>query len=398
MSKSQIISCLDIGTANVRLAVAKQAEDNKIQILGFGESSCSGLRKGVIIDIDETIKSIEAALSQAERSSGLEIRKVFLGVDGSHLSARTSKGTVVVSRVDQEVTNADVVRAIEAAEAITFPPNREFIKSLPKDFILDGQNSIKFPIGMSGVRLEVEVLIVEGSSLAIKNLTKALEKVGLKIEGLILSPLAAARAILNKRQKELGVALIDIGAGTTGLCVYEEGVILHSEVLPIGGSHITNDIAIGLKSDIDLAEAVKIKYNNLKSDTLDFSKIDSTQEGKVSSQELEEIIEARLSEIFTLVNKELKSIGREGLLPAGVVISGGVAKTKGIIGLAKKIIELPAQIGQPVKLDGVGDLDDPQMASIIGLILLGLEDRAINPGSINNWKEKAKDIFRKFLP
>lgn len=398
MSKSQIISCLDIGTANVRLAVAKQVEDNRIQVLGVGESPCSGLRKGVIIDIDETVKSIEEALAQAERASATEIKKVFLGIDGSHLSAQTSKGTVVVSRADQEVTNEDVVRAIEAAEAITFPPNREFIKSLPKAFILDGQNSIKFPIGMNGVRLEVEVLIIEGSSLAIKNLKKTLEKTGLKIEGLILSPLASARAVLNKRQKELGVALIDIGAGTTGLCVYEEGAILHTAVLPIGGSHITNDIAIGLKSDIDLAEAVKIKYNNLKTDTLDFSKIDSTQEGKASNQEIEEIIEARLSEIFALVNKELKQIDRERLLPAGVVITGGVAKTKGIIEIAKKVVELPAQIGKPVKLDGVGDLDDPKMASIVGLILLGLEDRTANPSPVNNWKEKAKDIFRKFLP
>lgn len=397
--KEQIINALDVGTANVRLMAAKQMEEKRIQVLGVGQSPCAGLRRGIVVDIEETVRSLESALEQAERASGLTIKKVFLGIDGSHLSSLTSQGAVVISRADQEVSEADIARAIEAAKAVSFPPNRQLVKVVPQSYSIDGQNGIKFPIGMSGVRLEVSTLIIEGSIPAFKNIHKCLDRVGLEIEGMILSPMAAARAVLSKRQKELGVALLDIGAGTTGLVVMEEGIILHTAILPIGGNHITNDIAIGLKSSIDLAEAIKIKISSFTGDKIDFSKIDSTEEGGVEKSQVKEIIVARLAEIFALANKELKTINRQRLLPAGVVVVGGVANTTGIADLAKEILQLSAQVGKPLKLEGLAEpIDRPEMAALTGLILSGLEERMLNPSPSQRWQEKLKDIFKKFLP
>ena len=269
-----------------------------------------------------------------------------MSVGGEHISSRVSKGVVAVSRADSQVSEEDVDRAINAASAISIPSNREVLHVLPRRFTVDSADSIKDPVGMHGVRLEVDALIVEDSTPFIKNLIKCVREAGLEEDGLLLTPLAAARSILTKRQKELGVLSLDLGGGTTGLTVYEEGDILHCAILPVGQMHVTNDIAIGLRVSIDVAEKIKLAYGTArvaevkKSEIIDLAKMGEAG-GNVSRQEVAEIMEARLAEIFDLVNKELKKIDRVGFLPAGIVLTGGGAKIKGIVEFAKQRLKLP---------------------------------------------------------
>jgi len=398
LKKEQIINSLDIGTSFIRLITAKAGEDKKLQIIGMSQTTSNGLRKGVVIDIEETVKAINAAKDIVERATGIPVENAYVNLSGSHISAHPSKGTVAVSRADGEVSKEDVERAINAAQAISLPLNREILQVIPRTFSIDGQNNIKYPVGMNGVRLEVDVLIVEVSTPILKNLTKCVNQAGINILKFIPSPLAASQSILNKRQKELGAILIDLGAGTTSLAVFEEGNILHLSVLPIGNAYITNDLAIGLKTSIDVAERVKLEY--AKKDQIDLSKISSEEEGIVSKEKIDHIIEARLSEIFTMVNKELKKIDRQKLLPAGVVLVGGGAKMANIIEMAKEYLALPVKIGcLQSDLKSVADeVSDPRFATAVGLILYGLEheesDKKTHFGLIN----KSIKILRNLLP
>ncbi|MFH1392500.1 MAG: cell division protein FtsA [bacterium] len=396
LKKEQIINSLDIGTSVIRLISAKHDEDKKLQIIGVGKAISSGLRKGVVIDIDETIKAIGAAKDAAERASGVPIESAYVNLSGGHITANPSRGTVAVSRADGEVSKEDVGRVINAAQAISLPLNREILRVIPQTFSIDGQNNIKYPVGMNGVRLEVDTLILEASTPIIKNLTKCIHQAGIDILELVPSPLAASYSVLNKRQKELGVVLVDLGAGTTSVAVFEEGNILHLSVLPVGGAYITNDLAIGLKTSIDVAEKVKLEY--FKKDQIDLSKISDEEEGIVSKEKIHNIIEARLSEIFALINKELKKIDRQRLLPAGVVLVGGGAKMADIVEEAKEYLSLPAQIGHLPRLKSVADeILDPCFATAIGLILYGLENGKSDKKS-NNLINKLKKCLQAFLP
>ncbi|MEK7067665.1 MAG: cell division protein FtsA, partial [Patescibacteria group bacterium] len=241
MSKEKIIVGLDIGTCNTRVAVAQVRDGSLPQILGVGQAVSNGLRKGIVVDMEETIKSIKEAIRLAERVSGLEIERAFINVGGSHITCRANRGVIVVSRADGEISQEDKIRAMNTASAISLPPNREILHVLPRRFTVDGQEAIKDPVGMNGVKLEVDTLIVEGATPFIKNLLKCVKGAEIEEAGMMLSPLAASAAILNKRQKELGVLMLDLGGGTTGLTVFEEGDIMHCQILPIGGMHITND-------------------------------------------------------------------------------------------------------------------------------------------------------------
>jgi len=412
MAKEHIIVGLDVGTCYVRTVVAKVKDGQlKPQIVGIGQAVSTGLRRGVVVDIEETIKSINQSVQEAKRASGLPIEKVYVSISGSHISSKFSKGVVAVSRADGEVSEEDVARAINAASAISLSPNREIIHVIPRSFSVDNQTQIKDPVGMNGVRLEVETLIIEGATPFVKNLTKCVSDAGLELEELIVAPLAASRSALAKRQKELGVLILDLGGGTVGMTVFEEGDIIHNYILPIGSAHITNDIAIGLRSSIDLAEKIKLEYGVSlatevsKKDNIDLAKLSLEDKGIIPRIELAEIIEARLCEVLDLANKELRKIDRQGLLPAGVILVGGGAKMPGLVDLTKEKLRLPAQIGFPLDFDGViEEVDDPSFATAVGLVLYGMDaqcgkiQKGFSLPVVSPVFSKIKKWIRGFLP
>lgn len=415
MPRQKIIVGLDIGSQNIRAAVAQapKEEGGNFQILGVGQIKSQGVRRGLIVDAEEVIKNIQEAVKNAERTSGLIVEGAYVNLGGEHLGCRESKGVIAVSRADGEIAKEDIARAISAATAISLGANREIVQVIPKRFSVDNEAAVKDPIGMSGVRLEVDVLLIDGASPFIKNLMKCFGEAGVDIEALVPSPLAAAKAVLDKRQKELGVLVLDIGAGTTGLCVFEEGDLVYACVLPVGSGHITNDLAIGLRCDIDVAEKIKLQYGSVaadeinKKETIDLEKLGG-QPGRVSRQKATEIIEARASEIFELAYKKLKQIDRVGLLPAGVVLVGGGAKLPGLVDLAKEKLRLPSQIGFPSGFDGIVDqVDDPSFAAVLGLIFWSQEQseelrqkRLRLPGFSRAMPffGKFKNWFKGFLP
>ncbi len=382
MSKQDIIVGIDIGSFHTRTVIVQSFPKEELpRVIGVGVSESAGVRKGVIVDLEEAAKSMNESVEKAEKNSGVTVEHAVLSIGGSHITSQSSKGVVAVGRADGEVEEDDMERVINAAQAISIPANKEILHIIPKSYALDDQKNIKDPLGMNGVRLEVDATIIEGSTPFIKNLGKCVEQTGITINDLVLAPLAASIAALSRKQKELGVVLIDIGGGTTSLAVYEENDLLHAVVLPVGGSHITNDIAIGLRTSIDVAEKVKIEYGSAltreisKREDINLAEIDPNEEGVVSRYHVAEIIEARLEEIFNLVNKELKLIGREKLLPAGAGLVGGSAKLPGAVDLAKNILGLPAQIGFPSPLGGLVDkVDEPSFVTAVGLVLWGMKE------------------------
>lgn len=378
MAKEQYIVGLDVGTHSIRVVQGKLEETGRLNIIGAASAPANGLRKGVIVDIDEAVSSISAVLEKVERMTGVPVTHANVSVGGNHITCMDSKGVIAVSRADGEISENDVIRVIDASQAVSIPPNREVIHVIPKTFTLDGQSGIKDPIGMTGIRLEVETIIIHGALPFLKNLNKAITQAGLEVDQLVLSPLAAAQSVLNKRQKELGVAIIDLGAGTTSLAVYEENNLIHTAIVPIGSMHITNDIAIGLRCTIDTAEKVKTLYGKAspalvdKLAEIDMSKIDPQEESRVSQQLVAEIIEARLEEIFDRITAELKRIDRDGKLPAGIVLTGGGAALPGVVEFAKHYLRLPVSIGVPSETDTIIDqVVDPSFATVVGLSLWG---------------------------
>jgi cell division protein FtsA len=366
---------LDVGSTKVCCIVGLQEESAAHpSVIGVGVAPAEGMRKGVVVDVEETVSSITAAVDEAERISGVPIDRATINIDGAHVASLNSTGLIAVGRANQEIALEDVRRAEEAATAVQLPPNREIIQMFPRSFNVDGQTNIKDPVGMNGVRLEVEAHIVTGATPAIKNLQRAVYQAGIDIEGQVMVPLAAARAVLTKKQMELGVAVVDIGGGTTGIAIYEEGEILYSSILPVGAAHITNDIAIGLRTDIEIAEKIKLKY--VKAHTTKTSQSEKLRieelgdDGMISRRDLTNIVDARLEEIFHMIRAEIKKIGKDQLLPGGVVLTGGGAKLPGINEVAKRALELPVTIGQPHDLSGLIDkVNDPAMAAPVGLML-----------------------------
>lgn len=397
---------LDIGSTKVCCIVGLQEETaSHPSIIGVGVAPVSGLRKGEVVDIEETVSSITAAVDEAERISGVPIDRATVNVDGAHVESLNSTGVIAVGRADQEISIEDVSRAEEAAAAVQLPPNREIIQMFPRSFTVDGQTNIKDPVGMNGVRLEVETHIVTGASPAIKNLHRSIYQAGIDIEGQVLVPLAAARAVLTKKQMELGVAVVDIGGGTTGVAVYEEGEILSSSVIPVGASHITNDIAIGLRTDIEVAEKIKLQHVKLggrinPSDKLKIEELGG--EAMIPKRELYDIVHARLEEIFSMVGEEFAKVGKAGMLPAGVVLTGGGAKLAGIEEVAKQVLQLPVTVGQPEGLSGLTDkVSDPAFAAPVGLMLENMQfaapvDRA--NARLGDTVDRIKKTLRNLLP
>lgn len=420
MSKSRFLVGLDIGSANIRAVIAEQvAEDALLRVVGVGEAVSLGVRRGTIVDAEAVAKACHMALEHAERMSGHASDRVFVSLSGADILCQEATGVVAVSRADGEVSEDDVIRCLGEVEArLSLPLNREVIHALPRSYRLDDQKDIKDPVGMRGVRLEANALVVTGSTAQIKNIGRALEQAGTQAEASIVEPLAAAEAVLHQKQKELGCVLVNIGGSTTSLAVYEDGNLLHLAVLPVGSGHITNDIAIGLRTSIDVAEAVKLQYGTAnpgevgKREEVDLSLFDAHEEGLVSRHHIAEIIEARLEEIFSFVNTELKAINRDGLLPGGAVLSGGGALLPGTVELAKRTLRLPAQVGYPKPLGGILDqVDSPTFATAIGLVLLAEESIMDGKGGFRGgafrWEtpewarettEKVQKFAKRFLP
>lgn len=381
--KQNIIASLDIGSSMVRMAVGQMVYRSdetqaEMQILGATEVPSEGMHKGSINSIEDLVSAVSSCLEKMERTVGLPIDTVWTGVSGLHIMSQNSKGVVAVSKADSEISETDVERALEAARSISTPLNYEVLHVLPKRFSVDGQTGIKDPVGMTGIRLEVDAQIILGASAQIKNLTKAIYRSGLEIEDLVLSILASSEAAVTNRQKDLGVAVVDFGASTTSLAVYEEGEILHSTILPIGSEHITNDIAIGLRTAIDVAERVKIEYGDCFSNTvskkeeIDLYELGASEHETVKRKYLSEIIEARVEEIMQKIDDELRKVGRSGMLPSGVVFTGGGAKLPGITEAGKKYLRLPATLGYPLNFISATDkINDLGFVNAVGLLKWG---------------------------
>ncbi|MAG28750.1 cell division protein FtsA [bacterium] len=379
MAQTELITGIDIGSSTIRIAVGEiSQESDRLNIIGLAEGESSGVSKGNIRSIEEVVESIIQVKSRAEKMTSLSLESSVVAISGSHITAQESKGVIAVARADGEIREDDVERVLEAAQAVSVPPNYEIIHVLPRSFAIDNQTDIKDPIGMNGVRLEVEAQIIEGQSAHIKNVTKAVSLSGIGIDDLVLASLASSESTLTERQKDLGVAMVNIGAATTSVLVFEEGDILLVKVLPVGAAHITNDVAIGLRTNIDVAELIKIQYGSTLSavgssaDEVQISQINEQEEGTFSRKYLAEIIEARVEEIFNLVDKELKTVNRSGKLPAGAILTGGGAKLPGVIDVAKRVFRLPAAIGAPIGVDSAIDkLSNPEYTTAVGLVLWG---------------------------
>lgn len=415
--KNYLITGLDIGSSAVRLVVGQiNPSDNELCLIAGSEVPTMGISKGMVVSIEDVVSSITSCLEQAERIVGQPINHAYVGVSGTHISTMESKGVIAVSRADNEVTESDVARVIEAAQAVATPPNYEILHVIPKFFTVDSQKGIKDPVGMTGIRLEVETKIVQGLSSQIKNLTRAVYRTGIEIDDLVLAILANAEACLTSRQKELGVALVNIGSATTSLAVFEEGDLLATYILPIGSAHITSDIAIGLRVSLELAEEIKLTYGQAlarevnKREEINLSEFDAKETGLVNLAYVAEIIEARTQEIFNLVDKKLMEIERSGLLPAGIVLTGGGAKMPGLVELAKKEFRLPASLGalHGVKIV-IEKLNDLNYTTAAGLLLWGYQfesQKKHSGGFIKNFNlsslpgllTKIKNWFKALIP
>jgi len=378
----EIYTGLDVGSHAVRVAVGKlvPTSDGKEQmhIIGAVEVPSSGVNKGTITNLEDAVSSISRALEQAERITGVPVNSAWVGISGGHIISQESRGVIGVGRSDGEIREEDVERAIEAARTVATPTNYEIIHVIPKSFIVDGQRGVKDPVGMNGIRLEVDALIIQGLGSQIKNLTKAVYRTGMNIEDLVFSILATAEAVVSDRQKELGVCVVNIGASTTSLVVYEEGDVLHTSVLPIGSDHITSDIALGLRTSIDVAEQVKLRYATCtpeevnKKDEINLAELGAPEDEIVGRRFIADITLARAQEIFEYVDKELKKVERSGMLPAGLVLTGSGAKLPGMLDIAKATLRLPVSLGNAIGITSVIDrANDPGLSTAIGLVLWG---------------------------
>ena len=372
-----LIVGLDIGTSKVVAVVAEVAPDGRIEIVGMGSHDSRGLKKGVVVNIEATVNAIQRALEEAELMADCKIQTVFTGIAGSHIRSFNSTGMVAVK--DKEVTPIDVDRAIETARAMPIPTDQQVLHILTQDFIVDGQDGVKEPIGMSGVRLEVKVHIVTGAVTAAQNIVKCVRRCGLEVNDLILQPLASSLAVLTEDEKELGVCLVDIGGGTTDIAVFREGAIRHTAVVPIAGDQITNDIAMALRTPTAEAEELKITYGCAlrqladPAHMIEVPGVGDRPPRQLSRQTLAEVIEPRVEELYSMVQKVLKDSGYEELLSSGIVLTGGSSVMQGMVELGEEIFHMPVRLGVPRYAGGLSEVvRNPRYATVVGLLLEGM--------------------------
>lgn len=375
MPKERTVVGIDIGSTKIATVIAQVKEEGGVSVIGASKVPSSGIKKAVVVDIDEAVDSIAAGLESTERMAGVTVSSAFVSVGGKHLASQNSHGVVAVGAEEEEIDEEDVARVTEAARAVSLPSTREIIHVLPRGFVVDSQEGVKDPVGMSGIRLEVETNIISGAATVMRNLVKCVQRVGVDVEELVFCGLASSEAVLTDTEKELGVVLLDIGGGTTQVCIFSGGSPTYASVLPIGGQNITNDLAVGLRVSLEESEKIKLKLTDdlLKSpaDEVDISEL-GMELKSIPRALILNIIEARLSEIFSMVGLEIKNSGLQGNLPAGLVITGGGAATVGAKETAKKILRMPQRIGNPAGVSGlIDEISDPSSATAIGLLLYG---------------------------
>jgi cell division protein FtsA len=397
---------IDVGSTKICTLVGEADAHGDLRIVGVGTVPSRGLRKGVVVDLNEATAAIAASVKKAERISGYDIASAYVSVAGEHISAINSRGVVAVAHAERGVNGEDVERALEAAQAIAIPHNREVVHVISRGYTLDGQEGVRDPLGMQGYRLEVEAHIVTGAAAIMNNLTRCVENAGVTIDGLVLEPLASGEAVLTQTEKEMGVVLADIGGGTSGVAIFIEGSVWHTVVIPTGGEHLTNDIAVGLRTPPGTAEELKIRYGQampngfLKDEPIEIAVFGDAARQTVPRELLTDIIQARMEEIFTLIRQEIKRSGYDGLLPAGLVLCGGVAELAGAKELGREILDLPVRVGAPQDLQGLVDvLESPAYATSVGLVLWGLKHQPPpQPSARNGWLNGVGNWLKAFLP
>lgn len=397
---------IDIGTTKICTLVGEVDAQGDLRIVGVGVVPSRGLRKGVVVDLNEATAAISASVKKAERLSGYDIAGAYVSVAGEHISAINSRGLAAVARGERGVAHEDIERSLEAAQAIAIPHDREVIHVIPRGYTLDGQDGVRDPLGMQGYRLEVEAHIVTGASATMNNLKRCVQSAGVVIDGLVLEPLASGEAVLTQTEKDMGVVLADIGGGTTGVAIFIEGSVWHTVVIPTGGEHLTNDIAVGLRTPPGTAEELKIRYGRampngfLNDEPIEVSTFGDATRRSVTREMLTGIIQARMEEVFTLIRQEIKRSGYDGLLPAGLVLCGGVAELAGVKELGQEILDLPVRVGTPQNLQGLVDtLESPTYATGVGLLMWGVKHQPPpQPSTRDDWLDKVGNWLKTFLP
>jgi len=409
MSEKDIMVGLDIGTTKIGVIVAEKDQFSGIKVLGVGTSPSDGMRRGVVINIDKTVQSIKKAVEDAELMSGVEIRSVITGVAGDHIRSINSRGIVAVSRDHHEINQSDIERAIEAAQAVSLPLDQKIIHVLPQEFIVDDQDGVLDPVGMSGVRLEVEAHIVTGAVTSIENMYKSVERAGLHIQDIVLEPLASSYAVICEDERKMGVGLLDIGGGTTDIALFYEGSIRHTAVVALGGRNVTNDISIGLRTPPEQAEKIKIEYGCCyvgllkEEEYIAVPGVGGREPRKVSRTILTRIIQPRMEEIYALALQKVKQSEYLNLLTSGIVITGGCSLLAGAVELAESVFDMPVRIGVPQGITGVIDLaKNPMFATCVGLIMYGYqsqggEDRGNGESGKNTIHQRMKKWFAEFF-
>ena len=394
---TNLIVGLDIGTSKVVSIVAEVSEENNIEIIGLGSCRSRGLKKGVVVNIESTVQTIQSAIQEAELMAGCNIHAVFTGIAGNHIRSLNSHGIVAIR--DNEVTAGDIERVIDAARAVAIPADQKILHIIPRDFIIDGQEGIKEPIGMSGVRLEAKVHIVTGAVSAAQNIIKCVRRCGLEADDIVLEQVASSYSVLTEDEKDLGVCLVDIGGGTTDLAVFTNGAISHTAVIPIAGDQVTNDIAIALRTPTQNAEEIKVEYACAlaqlanSDETVEVPSVGNRPLRRMSRQTLAEVVEPRYEELFSLVQAELRRSGYERLIVAGIVLTGGSSNMQGVVELAEEVFHVPVRVGTPQYVGGLVELvRNPIYATGVGLLLYGLRQqldrtqmKRIDSGATSIW-------------
>ena len=438
MQRQSIICVIDLGTDKCVSLIASATPDIKdMQVLGVAAVPSRGMRKSQIVDLEDVLETITESLDAAERMAGCEAKSVTVSISGTHIASQNSKGVVAVASPTQEITQDDVSRVLEAARAVSLPSAREIIHVVPRDFAVDSQAGIKDPVGMTGIRLESEAHIITGQTTSLRNMAKIVQDLGLQLDGFVFSGLAASEVMLSETEKELGVLLVDIGAGSTSVCAYVEGALTYSGVLPIGARHITQDIALGCRISLDSAEKIKLalshdlslqlrpnpgeskedfKKRQRQEDLLDLQTlgIDENQEPLSKRTLVEGIMLPRMKEMFSLIAKDLQKQHLMTLVPAGLVLSGGGAETVGIVEVARRTLNLPARVGKPIQLKGlIDDIQKPSYATSIGLLVYAAKRHRVTPVSagtgmdfsgifknikLGNLPQKVVEVVKSFLP